>query len=66
MKPKPKTFKAAYSRTGVIWVDDGNCYICEEAKPCLFVDFSEDEYGPGIICLECINKMFPVPNITHL
>lgn len=58
MKSESKTFKAAYARTGMIWIDEGECDVCKNKITCLLVDSSEDEYGPGRICLECVNEMF--------
>ena len=58
MKLLVKTFKAGYGRTGEIWVENLGCSVCLELKVCLVMDSSEDEYGPGSICQDCINKSF--------
>ena len=52
-------FKAGYNRRGRIWIEKSAfCESCKEDKVCLAVDSSEDEYGPGFICAECIDLLF--------
>ena len=53
-----KSFNAAHARIGEIWVENGKCDVCNEDKPCLNIDSSEDEYGAGKICKKCIKDMF--------
>ncbi len=52
------TFEAMYCRTGTIILDEGECDVCGASAPCICVDSSMDEYGPGCICQECVDKAF--------
>lgn len=58
MKLLIASFEAEYSRRGEIWIENDMCDVCLKDKNCLLIDSSQDEYGPGAICLECINKAF--------
>ena len=51
-------FDSEYGRTGFIWMELSPCHVCGEKSMCLNIDSSEDEYGPGIICKKCVEKMF--------
>lgn len=53
-----KTFEAGYNRKGIIAIKDGICHVCEQGKPVLTIDTSENEYGDGMICLDCIQTSF--------
>ena len=50
-------FDAAYGRTGIITVETAVCHKCDTEKPCISIDSSDDEYGPGYICLSCATDM---------
>lgn len=53
----PVTFEAGYNRKGIITVQEDTCARCGEHAACIYVDSSEDEYGPGLICLSCATKL---------
>lgn len=52
------TFKAAYGREGLIWIDESKCDLCDEETTCLHIDSSEGEYGSGKVCELCTKKIF--------
>ena len=54
------SFDANYGRDGVFGVVHGKCMGCGEEKKCLHVDQSEGEYNAGLICLDCIGRLFGV------
>jgi DNA-directed RNA polymerase subunit RPC12/RpoP len=58
MKNFITSFDARYDRIGVISLtDEGTCAKCgAENIPSISMDSSEDEYGPGYICADCIIK----------
>ena len=51
-------FRANHQRSGTILIDENECKKCYKFKGCLCIDSSEEEYGPGTICKECIEEMF--------
>lgn len=51
-------FEADHNRTGTIDVYKEHCHVCNKMKEVLAIDSSAQEYGPGFICLECINRAF--------
>ena len=59
IKPKTKIYKfsASYERIGTIFVGEHVCHICDKKKNVLCIDPSEDEYGPGCICKDCIDNL---------
>lgn len=52
------TFKAAYGREGLIWVDKNTCDLCDKEAFCINIDSSEGEYGQGSVCRGCVDKIF--------
>lgn len=52
------TFEANYERTGTINVGTGTCHVCSNVTDVTSIDSSEDEYGPGCICKDCVMKGF--------
>lgn len=55
------TFKAAYGREGLIWVDKSKCDLCDKEVTCINIDSSEGEYGSGKVCELCTKKIFWQP-----
>lgn len=51
-------FTAGWGSSGAIWVENTVCDVCVEQTWCLCVDSSNEEYGPGCICLDCVNLAF--------
>lgn len=51
-------FQGAYNRTGTIWINKRKCCCCQTEQECLNIDSSEEEYGPGSICRDCIELLF--------
>jgi hypothetical protein len=51
-------FDGEYGRLGGIRVTDTVCGGCGKAAMCLHVDQSEGEYKPGIVCRDCIVRLF--------
>ena len=49
--------KARYNRECVFWIDRNDCPGCGRNTNCLHADSSEDEFGPAIICLDCVAEM---------
>ena len=49
---------ASYSRKGTIEIGDATCNVCGRDKVCLMIDSSEEEYGPGAICADCVSRAF--------
>lgn len=56
------SWDAEYGRDGVFAVTRGKCMGCGEERKCLHVDGSESEYTPGVICLDCIERLFTEPS----
>lgn len=52
------TWEADYNRNGYMEITSAKCHVCSKVAECLCVDSSEGEYGPGAICLDCINEFF--------
>ena len=52
------SFDGKYGRDGVMRATRAACAGCGEEKKCLRVDQSEGEYDPGLICLDCIERLF--------
>lgn len=52
------TFDAAYGRSGLIWIDESKCDLCDKETLCLHIDSSEGEYGSGKVCELCTKKIF--------
>jgi len=57
-KTKIYRFKAFYDRTGTIFIGEHKCHICNIKKDVLCIDSSENEYGPGCVCKDCIDNLF--------
>ncbi len=51
-------FDGGYARNGVISLIIGICDVCHADKLVLAIDASENEYKPGAICRDCIEKAF--------
>ncbi len=47
-----------YGRHCKMWLEVHECDVCHKPQTCLSVDTSDEEYGPGFICLACINAAF--------
>lgn len=50
-------FEAKYDRFGYIKLSDD--YVCDKCGlpgVCIVIDSSMDEYGPGKICIECVEE----------
>lgn len=52
------SFDADFGRDGMFRTANGKCAGCGEQRKCLHVDQSEGEYKPGVICLDCIERLF--------
>lgn len=57
MKP-PIGFKALWDRRGTIYIDVQKCDACHKEEMCLCIDSSEEEYGPGCVCKQCVLELF--------
>lgn len=57
-------FDANYGREGLVQVTSQpeECDGCGQPRTCLWVDQSEGEYYPALVCRECIDKLFSVPS----
>lgn len=49
---------SAYGRSVAIWLEDADCHVCGQPAPCISIDTSDDEYGPGYICKSCIDNAY--------
>ena len=48
-----------YNRRVQAWVQGAvTCRVCRQVKVCLCVDTSDGEYGPGEMCLDCVQAAF--------
>lgn len=52
------SFDANYGRDGVFSTTRAKCMGCGEERKCLHVDQSDGEYNAGVICLDCIERLF--------
>jgi|JI9StandDraft_1071089.scaffolds.fasta_scaffold662841_1 hypothetical protein len=52
------TFDGNYGRDGVIRIEQAECHACKTTRLCLYIDNSEGEYTAGVICKDCIDKLF--------
>ncbi|MHA2219439.1 MAG: hypothetical protein ACXACY_26310 [Candidatus Hodarchaeales archaeon] len=52
------SWKAKYGRLGSIWLTTHICHKCTKTTVVMAVDSSQDEYGPGYICKNCIINAF--------
>lgn len=56
MKETITKFVSSYDRSGYIALsDEHECDCCGNKRLCIEIDSSGDEYGPGKICLQCVN-----------
>lgn len=47
-----------YGRHVTIAIADTRCHVCKQAKRCIAIDTSDEEYGSGCICRECALQAF--------
>jgi hypothetical protein len=52
------TFESVHYREGRIELDECDCDVCGASAPCIAIDSSGGEHGPGCICQECVDKAF--------